>query len=996
MVALLYAYILCFYNVAMSTLKNNKIYCVMIKKLLLTVFLVLVQTVVFGQTVGNYRSNGTPVSFTSSSNWQTWNGTGWVNATSAPTSASSLNSITIQSGHVANVSGTIAISGNLVISGTVNLQDGSMLTLGSNSSWGSITVSLGGLFQMPTGSGLATLVLYGNYFNYGSTDFCKSWVVITGDIISPSSSAIQNQGNVAVGGNVIGAFDLQGSTNSNQIYAVNPNATIEITPQSIDNTVIAGVVPGTSSENATYVALVNSIIFGSSGCPFVGNTANVTACSGTNATFSVSFSSFPTTGTPAYQWEVNMNNGSGWVSMGVTTPTLTLTNVTLAMNSYKYRAKITWNGCIKNGNYGVLTVNAAPTTPAAGAVTQPTCATATGTFQIAAFDAARTYIFTPAVVSISGTGLVTANAGTYTFTVNNASGCISPDSANIGITAFAPVDNIWSGSAWSLGTPIAEQNIIFNAFALVNSNLVACSCQANADVTVNSGYNITLTKGLTVSKRPIINTFYDIVFESGSSLVQINNVLNSGDIKYERDTFSRNTDYTYFSSPVSPQTLFDLSPLSLPGTFYSYEPTASSEDWSQVASSTTMLAGKGYIVRGPEAPGGAQTVPTTAFKVAFIGVPNNGDIPISVFSGKSYLLGNPYPSAINADAFLLANNTFLEGTIYFWTHYTQMGTSVSNPGTGALAYSQDDYASYNTTGGVGTGNTIAGATPSDPRIEVTANKPTGKIAAGQGFFATSIAAGTVNFTNTMRIAGNNTQFFKTRNSKTEKVIEKNRVWLNLTNTQGAFKQTLIGYVTDATNDYDSRFDGESFDGNEFVDFYSVNQNKNLVIQGRALPFDENDEVPLGYRTTINGAFTINIDQVDGLLSNQAVFLEDKLTNTVTDLKSGNYTFNTIPGTFNERFVLRYTNTNKSLGTTSLNTQVNTVLVSNKNKQIKINSFAETIDKVTIYDLLGRQIYQKEKVNSNELSIANLVSSRQTLVVKTVLQNGTTFTEKIIY
>jgi hypothetical protein len=72
------------------------------------------------------------------------------------------------------------------------------------------------------------------------------------------------------------------------------------------------------------------------------------------------------------------------------------------------------------------------------------------------------------------------------------------------------------------------------------------------------------------------------------------------------------------------------------------------------------------------------------------------------------------------------------------------------------------------------------------------------------------------------------------------------------------------------------------------------------------------------------------------------------------------------------------------------------LVSNKNKQIKINSFAETIDKVTIYDLLGRQIYQKDKVNSNELSIVNLVSSHQTLIVKTSLQNGETVTNKIVY
>ena len=96
----------------------------------------------------------------------------------------------------------------------------------------------------------------------------------------------------------------------------------------------------------------------------------------------------------------------------------------------------------------------------------------------------------------------------------------------------------------------------------------------------------------------------------------------------------------------------------------------------------------------------------------------------------------------------------------------------------------------------------------------------------------------------------------------------------------------------------------------------------------------------------------------------------------------------------DRFVLRYTN--KSLANNNFDSLENKVLVSKKYKKIQINSFDETIDKVTIYDLLGKQIYQKEKVNSNELSIADLASSHQPLIVKTVLQNGRSVTDKIIY
>src|SRR5690606_12880949 len=118
------------------------------------------------------------------------------------------------------------------------------------------------------------------------------------------------------------------------------------------------------------------------------------------------------------------------------------------------------------------------------------------------------------------------------------------------------------------------------------------------------------------------------------------------------------------------------------------------------------------------------------------------------------------------------------------------------------------------------------------------------------------------------------------NKKTFKsaALEKHRVWLNMTNTEGAFKQILVGYIQGATDGIDSDFDGVSLDANPYLDFYSWNSGVSLVIQGRALPFSDLDEVLLGYRTIIDGSFTIAIDDADGELTNHAVFLEDKYAN----------------------------------------------------------------------------------------------------------------------
>jgi hypothetical protein len=57
----------------------------------------------------------------------------------------------------------------------------------------------------------------------------------------------------------------------------------------------------------------------------------------------------------------------------------------------------------------------------------------------------------------------------------------------------------------------------------------------------------------------------------------------------------------------------------------------------------------------------------------FVGKPNNGTIASNTVGESILLTGNPYPSAIDADAFINDNivlsNPFqvhLDGTLYFW------------------------------------------------------------------------------------------------------------------------------------------------------------------------------------------------------------------------------------------------------------------------------------------------------------------------------------------
>jgi hypothetical protein len=500
----------------------------------------------------------------------------------------------------------------------------------------------------------------------------------------------------------------------------------------------------------------------------------------------------------------------------------------------------------------------------------------------------------------------------------------------------------------------------------------------------------------------VLNSGGIIDIKNAGSLVQVTDVINAtsnnnvGNIKMTRNANDMyRYDFTYWSSPVtlsSAFTLNDLSPFTRTDKYFKW--SAGTQSWQLIMNGTeNMIPGLGYIARAPE---NFPTSPglTLPFSALFEGVPNNGIVttPVSgstslaVADYKFNLLGNPYPSAVFADCFISANLN-LGGTLYFWTHNTAVsGTPDVN---GEYYYAQADYATYNMSGGTA-------AAPSAATGGANTNIPTGKIAAGQGFFVRGITDGasTATFNNSMRIAGQNGQFFRNASGLESAIspnIERHRIWLNLTNEQGGFSQTLTAYAEGATNGLDRLFDGELL-GGQAVAFYSLVDNTLLTSQGRALPFDESDTVPLGYKAATDGPLTITLDFTDGLFDNQNVYIEDMLLNVTHDIKQSVYTFAGSTGTFNNRFLLRFTT--GSLGVDTVSNNDFTIYV--KNRNIHLWSDGKNIDTVTVYDLLGHKLYFAEDVNSYTLAISDVVLSTQVLIVKTTLTDGAVVIRKIVY
>lgn len=537
------------------------------------------------------------------------------------------------------------------------------------------------------------------------------------------------------------------------------------------------------------------------------------------------------------------------------------------------------------------------------------------------------------------------------------------------------------------GTVSANTSIIITNDTTLGSNIEVCSCTVNAGKT----FKIPVDKVLKVNENITVGTGGKLLVQNGGSLLQTNkNAIYTGttdSFELQRTTQAiRRLDFTYWSSPVTLSSGFTLKKLS-PNTAYNkYQKYDPNSGWvSIINGEASMIPGVGYSVRGPE----TNTV-ATVYNASFIGVPNNGDVNVTPIAEKWNLVGNPYPSSLDAAEFIKNNNGNTTGSLYFWTHNSAPAFSDPNQ-PNRYFYTTDDYAVFNLTGSVSTGYTIkATEAPSDKNS--ADNAPNGKIASGQAFFVKALTNTPLKFTNDMRLGASNTQFFKTANSNT---VEEGRLWLNFTNKEGAFKQTLVGYIENATNDFENNYDAPSFNANAYIDFYSVNDTRKLAIQGRAVPFDDTDQIPLGYKSTLAGEFTISIDRVDGLLSDEAIYLEDKTTNIVQDLRKSDYNFKTEIGTFVDRFVLRY-KTDKTLGTGDFENLENGISVSVKNKAISLLSSKENIKEVTIYDITGKLLYNKKKVASTELQIQNLPSVNQVLLIKVSLENDFSTTKKIIF
>jgi hypothetical protein len=459
------------------------------------------------------------------------------------------------------------------------------------------------------------------------------------------------------------------------------------------------------------------------------------------------------------------------------------------------------------------------------------------------------------------------------------------------------------------------------------------------------------------SQKGIQNLDGRILFENNSNLLQDIGAINLGAIEMKRNAIVPDIQYNFWSSPVRNQGLYELYPDIPTNRVMVYN--SLTDFYTILPSSTNPVSefGKGYSIKG-------STSMQPAVTATFIGIPQNeslnpteNHIPLSTLGNNYNLIGNPFPSNLDLVKVFQENQfSFYDEEdespgFLFWdnTDNDDLIQQGSN-------YVNQNFALFNPSSQIGI--------PA-PRFGTMGKIPNGIVKPGQGFILRADETAThLNLKNSMRTTemernGLNSEYYKNPTSEPE----KHQFQLTLTLPNNLHLLIAIGYFEEAENHFE-RFDSSIFSENTSDNFYSLSTDKKkLIIQGKAMPFQKSDEIPLGYKSLNGGKFKIGLHEFQGDFEEIPIYLWDKKWNQFHDLKDSDYEFESLEGEFRNRYSIVFHQEESQFSF-----KTNSILISQTKTQIILQSLIDPIMEIEFRDLNGHLIYRETNRTTKEIRI----------------------------
>ena len=414
------------------------------------------------------------------------------------------------------------------------------------------------------------------------------------------------------------------------------------------------------------------------------------------------------------------------------------------------------------------------------------------------------------------------------------------------------------------------------------------------------------------------------------------------------------------------------NPLSIAGGWiYKYINSNNYSQWVLVAGASSIAPGEGFTMKGTSGtdatmvegqvnnPGGAQ-------RYDFRGKPNDGNISVNVGLNNQTLTGNPYPSALHVNAFLLdPANTACDGIAYYWeqnktvnSHFLtqyQGGYGTYSPisiGSTGI-YVPATFNTYDGSGNLNTTGTSSGLVIERKYAPI-----------GQGFLVRGIANGTVTFRNShreyYRESGALSQFERSANEAHSNFNTESHLRINAILPGNNTRQVALVFTDDATDGHDRGIDArtpadESLPNDVFL---MIGQDR-YVISGTQ--FSAEKRIPMGVKSDGNPV-KFYLAEAVSFPESQPVYLHDSQTSIYHDLREGIVELNLAPGLHAQRFEITFIDA--ALSVPEASSGVLSVLSGNDPHQMVVsNPQGLELGVFTLFDLSGKRVFGQKALGS---------------------------------
>ncbi|MBK6965954.1 MAG: T9SS type A sorting domain-containing protein [Bacteroidales bacterium] len=487
----------------------------------------------------------------------------------------------------------------------------------------------------------------------------------------------------------------------------------------------------------------------------------------------------------------------------------------------------------------------------------------------------------------------------------------------INVVVPCPVLSTWNGS------------VSTDWFTAANWTPALVPCETTS-VTIPAG----CPNYPTITPQPLnsvacLVTITNLTITDGASLIGQQYLCVLNDAVVERSIV--NSNFHLISSPVDAVTFGDVF---LPAYWFEVwarEYDEPSGDWVNRFIADNLNVGQGYSVQ-------MTTAPQTA---TFTGMLNGYDVTRTLSNMNTSsdvnrvgwnLLGNPFPSAIDWDAF---STGAYDAQVAVW----------DQAGAGNYIY-------WNGTVG---------------------SLTNGIIPAQNGFFVKTATNGAAL---TIPMAAQVHSPMALYKDAVANALELRA------NGNNYYDATFVHFNSNATADFDNQYDAFKLEGLETApQLYNMAAGYNLSIN--ELPFEGNEVVNLGFKCGVAGTYSLNASGMESFNSSTPILLEDLKLNILQDLRLNPvYSFNYATNDSEARFKLHFK------AATGIADPANSgIFVYSYEHTVVINNTTNLNGEIRIFDMTGRELKDANMSATSETRLPLQVAVG-TYIVKVTTAQGT--------